>query len=245
MKKLNLAVDIGNTLSKAAVFEDGQAVETFRGGSVDVEFLTDIIAAYPGMDSAIYVSSRGEVPEIERYLSENVRRLVKFGPGVPIPIRNLYRTPDTLGSDRLAAAVGANALYPGSNVLIADFGTAITFDVVTAAGEFLGGNISPGLSTRLRAMHDYTGRLPLVEKDGEVQFTGTSSETALRSGAVNGIVYETEGYICRLAGMYDPLRIIFTGGDSDFFAKRVKNTIFVTYDLVVYGLNRILEYNAD
>ncbi|MCD8073209.1 MAG: type III pantothenate kinase, partial [Alistipes sp.] len=154
-------------------------------------------------------------------------------------------TPQTLGCDRLAGAVGAAAIYPGQNILIADLGTAITFDVVTAAGEFLGGNISPGAAMRLRALHEYTGRLPLVGQEGPTEEIATSSQSAVRSGVVGGIVYEIEGYIARLGERYDPLKIIFTGGDSDFFAKRVKNAIFATYDLVVYGLNRILEYNAD
>lgn len=244
MKKFNLAVDIGNTLAKAAVFEGGQAVETFKGEGDPVRFLDGILADYPGVGAAVMVSSRGEVPEVENYLRSRVEKYMQFRPGVPVPIKNLYDTPQTLGCDRLAAAVGAHALYPGSNIFIADLGTAITLDVVTAAGEFIGGNISPGASTRLRALHDYTGRLPLVSLDGEVEEIGTASERAVRSGVVNGIVYELEGYIARLERKYGPLRIIFTGGDSDFFAKRVKNTIFATYDLVVYGLNRILDYNA-
>ena len=125
-----------------------------------------------------------------------------------------------------------------------DFGTAITIDLVTAAGEFKGGNISPGAMTRFRALHDYTSKLPLRSLSDDTMLISTNSNQAVESGVINGIVYEIEGYITRLSQDYEDLKIIFTGGDGNFFAKRLKNTIFAIYDLVVYGLNRILEYNA-
>ena len=130
--------------------------------------------------------------------------------------------------------------------MLADCGTAITVDMVSAAGEFLGGNISPGAASRFRALHEYTCSLPLrALRPGETELLGRDTFSAIESGVIDGIVYEIEGYIGRLSARYPDLRIIFTGGDGNFFAKRVKNPIFATYDLVVYGLNRILEYNAD
>lgn len=154
-----------------------------------------------------------------------------------------------MGRDRLAAAVGANAIYPENDVLIFDFGTAITIDIVTKEGEFLGGNISPGVQSRFRALHDYTARLPLLSMPGDpgvaIPLVADSTDDAITSGVINGIQFEIEGYIEQLSASHDSLKIIFTGGDGIFFAKRLKNTIFATYDLVVHGLNRILEYNAD
>ncbi len=242
---MNLAIDIGNTLAKAAVFEREQVVDTFRSETPDAAFVESMFRAYPAIDAAILVSSRDNCFEVEQAVKKRVRRYIRFGADVPVPVKNLYDTPQTLGCDRLAAAVGANALYPGSNVLIADFGTAITIDIVTAQGEFLGGNISPGATTRFKALHDYTDRLPMGSLDGQVALIGKNSQQAVESGVVNGIVYEIEGYIERFSREYADLRIIFTGGDGNFFAKKVKNPIFAIYDLVVYGLNRILEYNAD
>jgi len=149
------------------------------------------------------------------------------------------------GADRLAAAVGANTIYPNSDILIVDFGTAITIDVVSG-GEFLGGNITPGAAIRFKALHHFTKKLPLCSlNDNPTELFGNTSVSAIECGVVNGIVYEIEGYIRDLQRKYSDLRIIFTGGDSNFFAKRLKNTIFATYDLVAYGLNRILEYNAE
>lgn len=243
--KMNLAIDIGNTLAKLAVIDDGQVVDFQKTEKIDSAFVERILEENPEIEAAIIVSTGEYETAWEQMLEKRMKRFIRFGAETPIPIENGYATPQTLGLDRLAAAVAANALYPNSNVLIVDFGTAITVDFVSAEGRFLGGNISPGAATRFRALHHFTKRLPLCELDEEsVRLLGNSTRTAIESGVVNGIVYEIEGYIRDLQQRYNNLRIIFTGGESDFFAKRLKNTIFATYDLVAYGLNRILEYNA-
>lgn len=243
---MNLAIDIGNTLAKMAVIEAGQVVDTFKFEGAGEAEVASVLESYPDVEAAVLVSPRDDVREIESFLKTHLKRYMRFDHTVAVPLKNCYRTPDTLGCDRLAAAVGANALYPATNVMIADFGTAITVDMVSAAGEFLGGNISPGAMTRFRALHDYTCSLPLrTLRQEETELLGRDTFSAIESGVINGIVYEIEGYIGRLSAQYPDLRIIFTGGDGNFFAKRVKNPIFATYDLVAYGLNRILEYNAE
>jgi type III pantothenate kinase len=136
---------------KAALFDNGQLVRLVESGELKVE----------SYDNAIVVSTRGGETETERLVKERAGRFLKLDHSTPVPIKNLYATPETLGYDRLAAAVGAAAMFPGKNVLIVDFGTAITYDIVTAAGEFLGGNISPGAALRFRALHEGTGALPL------------------------------------------------------------------------------------
>ena len=242
---MNLAFYIGNTLAKLAVIDDGQVVDFQKTEKIDSAFVEKILEENPEIEAAIIVSTGEYETAWEQMLEKRMKRFIRFGAETPIPIENGYATPQTLGLDRLAAAVAANALYPNSNVLIVDFGTAITVDFVSAEGRFVGGNISPGAATRFRALHHFTKRLPLCELDEDsVRLLGNSTRTAIESGVVNGIVYEIEGYIRDLQQRYNNLRIIFTGGESDFFAKRLKNTIFATYDLVAYGLNRILEYNA-
>ena len=242
---MNLAIDIGNTLAKLAVIDDGQVVDFQKTEKIDSAFVEKILEENPEIEAAIIVSTGEYETAWEQMLEKRMKRFIRFGAETPIPIENGYATPQTLGLDRLAAAVAANALYPNSNVLIVDFGTAITVDFVSAEGRFVGGNISPGAATRFRALHHFTKRLPLCELDEDsVRLLGNSTQTAIESGVVNGIVYEIEGYSRDLQQRYNNLRIIFTGGESDFFAKRLKNTIFATYDLVAYGLNRILEYNA-
>ena len=241
---MNLAIDIGNTLAKLAIIDGGQVVDFLKTEQIDTAYIEKLLKANPGIDAAVIVSSRDTDEELERFLEQRMKRFLRFDQNVPVPIVNRYATPGTLGADRLAAAVGANTIYPNSDILIVDFGTAITFDFVSAEGEFLGGNISPGAATRFRALHHFTRKLPLCELIDREVFMGRDTVSAIEGGVVNGIVYEVEGYIRDLERKYDGLRIIFTGGDSNFFAKRVKKPIFATYDLVAYGLNRILEYNA-
>ena len=159
-----------------------------------------------------------------------------------VPIGNAYLTPETLGVDRLAAAVGAVSQV-GDNCLIVDFGSAITIDVVEG-GVFRGGNISPGVEMRLRALHDYTKRLPKCEPTDENLELGRTTVEAIQQGVMTGITYEIEGYISYFYARNVKLSLIFTGGDAKFFVKRIKNAIFAKYDLVICGLNRILEYNA-
>lgn len=243
---MNLAIDIGNSLAKLAVIENGQVVDFLKTDRPDAAFVAGVLDANPAIDAAIAMSCRAADSEVESLLKRRLRRFLRFDRSVPVPIENCYATPETLGPDRLAAAVGAWTLYPGRNILIVDFGTAITIDFVTERGEYLGGNISPGADTRFRALNRFTGTLPLCSLPQQEKPTllGDSTRSAIESGVVNGIVYEIEGYIRDLEQRYEDLRIVFTGGESDFFAKRLKNTIFATYDLVAYGLNRILEYNA-
>lgn len=241
---MNLAIDIGNSVAKIVLIDQGQVVDFLKTEEISADFVTSVLDSNPEVEAAILISAR-DVPEsVEALLRTRLGHFIHFDTSVPVPIHNGYATPQTLGPDRLAAAVGANAVYPHNNVLIVDFGTAITFDVVSSQSEFLGGNISPGANTRFRALHEFTARLPLLTLTESTALLGSDSESAIQSGVINGIVYEIEGYIRDLEQKYDDLRIIFTGGDGNFFAKRIKNPIFATHDLVPYGLNRILEYNA-
>lgn len=242
---MNLTIDIGNTLSKAAVIDRGQVVDLFKAETFTPEFLAKLLKRYPQVERGILISTRGEESDLEGFLGAHLKQFIRFGPTVPVPVANGYATPETLGCDRLAAAVGAVALHPGQPALVVDFGTAITIDFVSADGEFRGGYISPGASMRFRALHEFTGKLPLLQLDDAADLAGTSTASALQGGVVNGIVYEIEGYINQLSAKTPGLRIIFTGGDGNFFAKRLKYPIFASPDLVLYGLNRILEYNAE
>ncbi|MCD8193274.1 MAG: type III pantothenate kinase, partial [Tannerellaceae bacterium] len=156
-----------------------------------------------------------------------------------------YQTPHTLGKDRLAAAVGANYLQPGKDLLIIDAGTAITYEVVEAAGIYTGGNISPGMTTRFRALNHFTEKLPLVAEKEDIPPIGYNTETAIQAGVVNGIIYEMDGYINDLRVKYPGLLVFLTGGHSFYFERRLKNSIFADINLVMTGLNRILEYNVE
>ncbi|WP_418983270.1 type III pantothenate kinase [Alistipes sp.] len=240
---MNLIVDIGNTLVKLALFDGGRPVAERSVERLLPAVLDDLLAGRRA-EGAIVASTRGEADEVVEMLRTRARRVVEFTSQTPVPIANAYLTPETLGRDRLAAAVGVAALYPGRNVLIVDFGTAVTIDLVTADNTFRGGCISPGLGMRLRALHDYTARLPLCAPTEKEELTGLTTEEAVRHGVMNSLTFEIEGYIDRMRGRIDDLCVIFTGGDAKFFVKRIKNTIFACCNPVFCGLDRILAYNA-
>ena len=240
---MNLVVDIGNTMVKFALFEAGRLVRQSAAeapGEADLEGLLQGAKA----GRAIVASTRGPMPEVVELVRRHADYLLEFTPETPVPIANAYRTPRTLGRDRLAAAVGAATLYPGRNALIVDVGTAVTLDVVSAAGVYLGGCISPGMAMRFRALHDYTAALPLCGATDAPQLVGRTTDEAIRFGVMNSLTFEIEGYMARMEAQFENLCVIFTGGDAKFFAKRIKNTIFANCNLVFCGLNRILEYNA-
>lgn len=236
-------MDIGNTRIKLAVLDGGQVVAQRSVERLLASVLEELLGGVRA-DRAIVASTRGEADEAMELVGAYARRVLEFTSQTPVPIGSTYLTPETLGRDRLAAAVGAATLYPGRNVLVVDFGTAVTIDLVTADNTFRGGCISPGLSMRLRALHDFTARLPLCSPTERGELLGLATEDAIRLGVMNSLAFEIEGYIERLNGRFDDLCVIFTGGDANFFVKRIKNTIFACCNLVFCGLDRILEYNA-
>lgn len=240
---MNLVVDIGNTLLKLAVFDDGRLVAQQCVGELREETFAGLLGGARAA-RAVVASTRGEAPAIVEAVRRHTDYLLEFTPATPVPIGNAYLTPATLGRDRLAAAVGAATLYPGRNALIVDFGTAVTLDFVSADGVFRGGCISPGMAMRFRALHEYTAALPLCDATDSAELLGRTTDEAVRLGVMNSLAFEIEGYIARMQGEIEDLCVIFTGGDTNFFAKRIKNTIFANCNLVFCGLNRILEHNA-
>ena len=166
--------------------------------------------------------------------------IVWFNNSTPCPLKIKYGTPGTLGPDRIAAAVGAWGEAPGRNILVIDAGSAITYDIVDNKGNFLGGNIAPGIKMRLRSLHEFTDRLPMVVKDGDIPFIGYDTETAIRSGVITGICHEIEGYIRAAREKFGEVFVFLTGGDGISLKNNIKSSIFADKFLVAKGLNRIL-----
>ena len=241
---MNLVIDIGNTFAKTAVMDGSEIVFKNVEQELSCPAIRDLLHEYPAIDRAILSTTRNPNERTEEYIRRHVSHFLRFVPGTPVPLANLYATPETLGAGRLAAAVGAWDVAPGRELLIIDLGSAITIDRVSAAGEYLGGNISPGMAMRFEALHRLTDRLPLCSTPERYDLTGTSTRNAIESGVVLGIIHEIEGYIDRIGEKNGALTVFFAGRDANFFADKVKKPIFVIYDLVIKGLNRILEYNA-
>jgi type III pantothenate kinase len=240
---MNLVFDIGNTHIKTGLFDRGKLLESQRMETITGDALKWIMEKYS--PEAVLVSSVGKN---ERSLfdsaGKDLKTLIFLDHTVPMPLKISYATPETLGHDRIAAAAGARKLLPGTHLLIIDLGTAITIDFVTPQGEFKGGNISPGLQTRFKSLHDQTARLPLVRKNAGFPDFGTDTQSAIAAGVQQGIIFELNGYIQLYESRYPGCKFIVTGGDAEFFVHKLKKPIFAFPDLVLTGLNHILEFNS-
>ena len=200
---------------------------------------------HPSLEKVILSTVRDYPTELRKALQINFKQFVELDSGTPLPIENCYQTKDTLGNDRLAAAVGAFDLHPNVNTLVIDAGTAITYDLINEKNQYLGGSISPGVEMRFRALHHFTNRLPLVYGSNKNKLYGATTEEAIRSGVQNGVVFEVDKAIDTFKEFYNNLKVIITGGNAEFFDKKLKNSFFVNFNLIAIGLNRILEYNGE
>ncbi|MGC9150734.1 MAG: type III pantothenate kinase [Microbacter sp.] len=242
---MNLAIDQGNTLVKVAVFDDASTmIYNATMATLSIEFIAELIENF-AIDHIIVCSVKVTLEHIITFLRQQQKHLVVLTDKTPVPIKNLYHSPETLGYDRMAAAVGANFLQPDQNLFIIDMGSAVTYDFVTRNNEFVGGNITPGLSTRLRALHDFTSKLPLLKPDiQQVKLIGQTTEEAIMSGVISGLRFELEGFIREIEETYQDVSVFLTGGESIYFESSLKKPIFAVKNLVFIGLNRILNYNA-
>jgi len=237
-----LTIDIGNTRTKAAVFNtEGQMVyaEILEGNELDT--LNSIVSAHHIQHViSSSTSSRNWNPADLKVPGKNI----ELSHETSLPITIVYTTPNTLGRDRIAAACGAHALFPDKNCLIVDAGTCITMDMILKTGTYLGGNIAPGLTMRLRSMHEFTAKLPLAEIGWPSLTFGDSTFHALQNGACLGALMEIEGILSRALDAFGAVFVVMTGGDSAFLAQRVESEIFLEPELVTKGLFKILSFNA-
>jgi len=240
---LNLAIDIGNTQTKVGLFKGHELVESniVQTNNLITE-LKEVIDSKPiahiGISSV--ASLGGE--EVLAAIPEDIKGLV-INSDTDLPISIDYQTQQTLGPDRICGVVGARFHFPKSACLVIDAGTCITYDFIDKNGVFLGGGISPGLRMRLKSMHNYSSKLPLVEINQHVSLIGASTAEALQSGAFHGLKNEIRGTILSYLNKYSETEIILTGGDSSLFAQHIENPIFAAPNLILEGINQILSYN--
>jgi type III pantothenate kinase len=237
-----LTIDVGNSRIKAAVFEQDTLVDLFIMGENDaVIIFSEIFIKYPKIKSAIYAS----VGKIEAEVLDTIQKHVEtqiINHTTKLPFTNNYTTPKTLGIDRMVLAAGATLLYPKQNRLIIDAGTCVTYDFIDQDNHYLGGAISPGIALRYKSLNDYTQNLPLLKLNSTEIFTGTSTENSIHSGVINGLTYEIDGFISQYFLKYQDLTVILTGGDAEFLAKRLKNTIFANSNFLLDSLRLLSTY---
>jgi type III pantothenate kinase len=242
---LNLIIDIGNSRTKVAIFSGAKLIDSYAYDAITVQDLSTLRNKYPGIGKAILSSVASFHPSVGAWLKSSCPYFLELTSRTPMPILNNYKTPETLGLDRLAAAIGALVIFPGHDLLVIDAGTAITFDLIESNGTFAGGNISPGLRSRFRALHEFTDNLPLISEIDQVPLIGKTTEEAIKAGVINGIIHEMDGTVDLLKKQYPEIQPVLTGGDAPFFERRLKNPIFVQFEITLIGLNRILDYNVE
>jgi type III pantothenate kinase len=237
-----LCIDIGNTRTKADVFDtEGRLVDTTILQGNELDALNNLILTHHIQH--VITSATGT----RNWNTADLKitgKNIELSHETRLPITIVYSTPQTLGRDRIAAACGAHTLFPDKNCLVIDAGTCITMDMILKTGTYLGGNISPGLSMRLKAMHEYTAKLPMAEISWPSLTFGDSTIHALQNGACLGALMEIEGILSRAKNAFGEVFVVMTGGDSAFLAQRLESAIFLEPELVATGLFKILSLNA-
>lgn len=239
MKEINLVIDVGNTRTKYAFFEGTTLIDVCYG----TDRLFEDVRKWKESGACIDVllSGSGRLPvDTKLLLNECADATIEASSLMPLPLKIRYDTPETLGFDRIAICVGAMSLFPKTSLLVIDSGTAITFDYVSAEGEFLGGNISPGLDIRFRALHQFTARLPYVQPSENYGGVGHTTEQAVRNGVMDGMLFEAEHYITNFLAENNRGKVVITGGNSHFWERRLNLPVVFSPNLGFVGLNGIL-----
>jgi type III pantothenate kinase len=241
---MNLIIDAGNTRIKVAVFEQSTLIEVVV---IDKKrFLSEIKKIvkkheiFTAILSSVSILSEKKIEKLKKTLN-----LIILSSTTDVPFINLYETPKTLGVDRIALVSGAVKKFPNKNVLIIDAGTCITFDFVNDKSTYFGGAISLGVEMRYKALHAFTSKLPILEKDYPKIFIGSNTIESINSGVVNGVIQEIEGVINQYKKKFINLTVVLTGGDTNFLAKQLKSSIFAHQNFLLEGLNEILIFNKN
>jgi type III pantothenate kinase len=237
---MNIVIDNGNTRSKVGTFESDQLISKKIFGSIkELHAFLKVTEA----NNALVSSVTTPASDLSSWPLK-AKQIFFLNHNLPLPIKNLYATPQTLGVDRLAAACGAHFLFPRTDCLVIDAGTCINYEFINKSGEYLGGAISPGLKMRFESMHEGTAKLPLASIVSDPPLTGNNTLQCLQSGVINGVIEEVRGIISRYVSTYPDLRVILCGGDANVFENHLNPPIFVAPELVLKGLNSILLHNV-
>ena len=235
---MNLIIDIGNTLVKYAIFNNDQLVEILKTSEIETGKVNTLIKEFD-IKNVIISSVRKEMNwnlDVE---------VIHLSHKTSLPINLNYKTPETLGKDRIANIVAVSEEYPNKNAVVIDAGTCITYDFINKNKEYLGGRISPGLDMRYKSLNKFTELLPKLSVSGESKFIGDDTDSSIFSGVERGVLSEVDSLISVFRKENEDLIVVVTGGDTFFFENALKNSIFADQNLVLKGLNIILKYNED
>jgi type III pantothenate kinase len=239
---MNLCIDIGNTRTKLGIFKNEQMAEVITPDVFEEQDLKNILEQYE--IKRCVVSSTVSIPEFIPAAVSQLHPNIFLDKDTALPFSNLYHSPETLGKDRIALAAAACARYPGKDNLVIGCGTCITFNFMNAQNEFIGGSIHPGLKMRLQAMHSFTGKLPLIALENDIELIAKDTRSNMLTGVLFAAAKEIDGMIDEYLVKFPQMNVIITGGDAELLVYRLKNEIFAIPNFTLVGLNHILEYNA-
>ncbi len=242
---MNLIIDVGNTNVKLAVFQDNEIIfrDTEKQESLE-ESVLNLLEEFKSIKKVI-ISSVGQLKKEDIKFLEQKLDVLMLDSKTPVPYTNKYKSPKTLGVDRIALVSASVDQFPEQNVLIIDAGTCITYDFITNKNIYLGGAISPGIGIRYQSLNNLTANLPLLKAKSPKGIIGNSTKESIHSGVINGVLKEIDGIVQEYAKNYKDLTVILTGGDADFLSKRLKSSIFANSNFLLEGLNFILEFNSN
>jgi type III pantothenate kinase len=241
---MNLILDFGNTFIKIAHFEHDKLTHLERipkeNSKQILSIISDLNFRYSIVSAVVVIDA-----EITHLLKQKSEKHIELNSSCPIPLTNLYETPQSLGNDRIALAVAAKSKYPSSNVLVIDAGSCITLDFISENGEYHGGSIHPGIEMRFKALHQFTEALPQIEFDNQfTKLIGNSTDSSIRAGVQSATIHEISGMINSYEKRYKSLKIIISGGNAYYLSTNLKNSIFADENFLLHGLNQILLYNV-
>ena len=241
---MNLVVDIGNNFFKLGIFENSNLVFSFfdKNDKIDVE-IEKIIRSYSKITSAL-ISNVSSI-KINDILNKLNIKIYELDSTFIFPFKLNYKTPESLGNDRLALAAAATILFPNSNNLVIDAGTCITIDFIDNNNYFMGGSISPGVKMRYDSLNHYTANLPLLKNENNFNYPGDSTNASIHAGIIGGVSNEINGFIKQINSRNDKVNVILTGGDAKILSKTLKITIFANQNFILEGLNSILNLNKN
>ena len=241
---MNLVVDIGNNFFKLGIFENSNLIFSFfdKNDKFDVE-IEKIISSYSKITSAL-ISNVSSI-KINDILNKLNIKIYELDSTFIFPFKLNYKTPESLGNDRLALAAAATILFPNSNNLVIDAGTCITIDFIDNNNHFIGGSISPGVKMRYDSLNHYTANLPLLKNENNFNYPGDSTNASIHAGIIGGVSNEINGFIKQINSRNDKVNVILTGGDAKILSKTLKITIFANQNFILEGLNSILNLNKN
>ncbi len=238
-----LCFDFGNTRLKVAVFENDIFTEEIVLPNDEIFTIERLITIYKP-EKTILSSVINHNPGLESFLAAKTK-FHKISHLTKANFTTSVGKPETIGADRLALSAAAVYYYPNKNNLVIGMGTCITYNFINQYHQFIGGSISPGMEMRFKAMQVFTAKLPLVQAEWNFPLIGYDTKTNMQSGVIAGIAYEMDGFITDYAEKYGNFNVVLTGGDTLYFARRLKNKIFADSNFLFKGLYALSETNND